>query len=223
MLQALIYKEWCKTKRVILLLLLVFAGALAYTFINIDQMFRISSATNTWSNTIMKDMSILPQILTWIPVLAALLLSFTQFIPEMTDKRLKLTLHLPLPENKIMSAMLLYGVCILLVLYLLTYILLLLGTSMYYPAEIITVMLWQSAPWFLAGILGYLLATWITLEPTWRQRIFNAFIAICILSVFFISAKSGAYSTLIIYLVLVAIISFSFPFYSTARFKDGAQ
>lgn len=223
MLQALFYKEWCKTKRIILLLLLVFAGALAYTFINIDQMFRISGATNTWSNTIMKDMSILPQILTWIPVLAALLLSFTQFIPEMTDKRLKLTLHLPLPENKIMSAMLLYGVCILLVLYLLTYILLLLGTSMYYPAEIITAMLWQSAPWFLAGILGYLLATWITLEPTWRQRIFNAFIAICILSVFFISAKSGAYSTLIIYLVLVAIISFSFPFYSTARFKDGAQ
>ncbi|MBB4035347.1 hypothetical protein GGR21_001236 [Dysgonomonas hofstadii] len=223
MLQALFYKEWCKTKRVILLLFLVFIGVLGYTFINIDQMFRISGAINTWSNIIMKDMSILPQIMTWVPVLAALLLSFAQFIPEMTDKRLKLTLHLPMPENKIMTTMLLYGICTLLTLYILSYIILVIGASIYFPSEIVAGMLWQSIPWFLAGILSYILATWVTLEPTWRQRISNAFIAICFLSFFFITAKSGAYSTFIPYLILVVIISISFPFYSTARFKDGAQ
>lgn len=222
MLQALFYKEWCKTKRIVLLLIIIFAGVLGYTFINIEQMFRISGATTVWTNTILKEVSILPQVITWIPLLAALLLAFAQFVPEMTDKRLKLTLHLPLPENKIMTTTLLYGICILFALYLITYILLLGGASLYYPSEIIIATIWESFPWFLAGFMGYLLAAWITLEPTWRQRISNTFIAVCALSAFFIEAKFGAYSTFIPYLILVTIVSFSFPFYSTARFKDGA-
>lgn len=223
MFKALFYKEWSKTKRTILLTFIIFAGAVAYAFINTAQLFRVDGATQTWANIILKDMPLVPSIFSWLPLLAGLFLGFAQFIPEMVDKRLKLTLHLPLPENKILSSMLIYGVIMLIGLFVLTYAGLLIGFSFYYPCEVIFKMIWQTIPPFMAGIAAYLLVGWICLEPVWKQRILNAIIAISTLALFSIGAISGAYISLMPYLIIVVIICFILPFYSTARFKDGAQ
>lgn len=223
MYQALFYKEWNKTKRIVFLIIAIFVGVIAYTFINAGQLFRVGGATDAWSMVIFKDMSVLPSIFTWIPVLTSLLLAFNQFVPEMTDKRLKLTLHLPMPETRTMTTMLLYGIFVLLGLYIASYVALIVGLSAYYPQEVICNMILKSLPWFLGGLTAYLLTSWICLEPTWRQRIYNGAISLCILSFFFIDSKSGAYTPIIPYLVIFGLIAcFSFPFYSTARFKDGA-
>lgn len=223
MLQALFYKEWCKTKRIVYILSLLFLGVVIYTFINTDQIFRISGATNVWSNTIIKSISIVPQVLMWIPTLAGLLLAFSQFIPEMIEKRFKLTLHLPMSENKILSISLLYGILVLLSLYIFTFVLLIIGSYIYYPAEIVSMMIYQVAPWFVAGIIAYIFATWVTLEPTWRQRIFNVLIGLSILSLLFTDARPGAYNYFMPYALIIGLLSISFTFYSAARFKDGAQ
>lgn len=223
MLQALFYKEWIKTRRIVVLISIILIGLICYTFIYTGQLFRVGGAVQTWNTVILKDMPILPDITQWIPLMVAFLLSFFQFVPEITDRRLKLTLHLPLSETRTISILLLYGIIILLVAFLFTYLVLSVGLSLYYPREIITAMLWKSTPWFLAGILGYILSAWVCIEPVWHQRIYNSAIGLCILSFFFIDAKSGAYIPFISYLVVAVAISFSFPFYSTARFKDGAQ
>ncbi len=223
MLKSLFYKEWIKTKRIVFLIGIILFGLICYTFINTGQLFRVGGAVQTWNTVILKDMPILPDVTQWIPLLVALLLGFFQFIPEITDKRLKLTLHLPISETRTISTLLLYGIVILLAAFIFTYIILLIGLSMYYPREVIVAMLWKSTPWFLAGILGYILSAWVCIEPVWRQRIYNSVIGLCILSFFFIGAKSGAYISFMLYLTVAVIISFSFPFYSTARFKDGAQ
>lgn len=223
MLQALFYKEWIKTKRVVFLIGVILIGLICYTFINTGQLFRVSGAVQAWNGVILKDMPIVPGIIQWIPLLVALLLGFSQFVPEITDKRLKLTLHLPVSEARTISTLLLYGILVLSIAFLITYSSLLIGLSAYYPREVIQAMVWQTAPWFLGGLLGYLLSAWVCIEPVWRQRIFNLAIGLCLLSTFYIDAKSGAYAPLIIYLAIAVIISFSFPFYSTARFKDGAQ
>lgn len=223
MLQALFYKEWCKTKRIIYILALLFAGIVIYTFIDTDQIFRISGATSVWSNTIMKSMSIVPQTLMWIPTIAGLLLACSQFIPEMIEKRFKLTLHLPMSENKIVFISLLYGIIVLLLLYVITFIALIIGSNIYYPSEIVHLMICQIAPWFVAGIAVYILSTWVILEPTWKQRIFNILISLCSLSLLYIDARPGAYDYFMPYIVITTLISLSFAFYSAARFKDGAQ
>ena len=223
MFKALFYKEWIKTRRIILLIGVILFALIIYTFINTGQMFRVGGAVQTWSNIILKDMSLLPEIIKWFPLLAGCLLGLVQFVPEMTDKRLKLTLHLPLPETKILSSMLMYGILVLSGLYIFLYLILFGGLQMYYASEIISAMTWRILPWLLAGVVSYLFIAWICLEPVWRQRMFNALIAIGGLALFYIDAKSGAYIFFVPYLIIIAIAGFYFPFYSTARFKDGAQ
>lgn len=223
MFQALFYKEWIKSRRLIFLTGIIFVGVVIYSFINVGQTFRVDGAVQAWGSVILKDSPVFPVIMQWLPILAALAVSLAQFIPEMTNKRLKLTLHLPMSETKIIGAMLCYGLCVLALIYLTTYIMLMIGFSFYFPYEIRMLALLKSLPWFAAGIAGYFAVAWICLEPVLRQQIYNTFIAICILSLFFIKAQSGAYLPLLPFLLIVIIVCFGMPFYSSARFKEGKQ
>lgn len=220
---ALFYKEWIKTRRSVLLIALLAAGFTAYAFINAGQAFRVAGAVQVWNGVLTKDLSLLPSVMRWMPALAALLLSLSQFVPEMTDKRLKLTLHLPMGENRIVAVTLAYGIAVLAALYLLTYAVLIAGFSTRYPAEMIAGMGWKSLPWFLAGLCAYLLTAWICLEPVWRYKIGNTLAAVCLGSFFFMAAAAGGYKPFIPYLAIFALLCFAFPFYSAARFKEGAQ
>lgn len=223
MLQALFYKEWIKTRRMVYLSAVIFICIIIYSLINTAQVFRLEGAVQAWSGAILKDAPVLPPFVQWAPFLTALMMAFMQFVPEMNNKRLKLTLHLPRPESRIMSAMLSYGLSVLTVIFLITYIILMILFSIYYPAEILKLVLWKSLPWFLGGLTSYLLAAWICIEPVWRQRIFNTIISVCLLSIFAISAQSGAYIPMFIILIVAALVSFTFPFYSAIRFKEGWQ
>ena len=223
MFKALFYKEWIKTRRLVLLLGILLLTLIAYTFINTGQMFRIGGAVQTWANIILKGMPVLPEVLKWFPLLAGVLFGLVQFIPEMTDKRLKLTFHLPMPESKILTSMLTYGIICISSIFILLYIALFVGLQAYYPMEIISNMSWYLLPYLLGGITAYFLTCWTCLEPIWRQRIFNALIAIAGLSLFYIDAKSGAYLPFLPYLIGIVFIAFTFSFYAAARFKNGAQ
>jgi hypothetical protein len=223
MFSALFYKEWIKTKRVIFLLVTALVALVIYTFINTGQEFRTGGPVQAWANVILKDLSVLPDVVGWFPLLSGLLLGLVQYIPEMTDKRMKLTLHLPLPEPKIVLSMLAYGVLVLFVMYLFIYTVLSVGLRFYYTTEIIASMIRQVAPYVLGGLTGYLFTAWICLEPVWRQRIFYSLAAVSGLCLFYLNARQGAYMAFIPYLAVLMIAGFCFPFYSTARFKDGAQ
>lgn len=223
MIQALFYKEWIKTRRMVFLSAIIFACIIIYSLINTAQTFRLEGSIQAWSGVILKDVPVLPSFVQWAPFLTALMIAFMQFVPEMNNKRLKLTLHLPRPESRILSVMLCYGITVLAGIFLITYIILTILFSAYYPAEILKLVLWKSLPWFLGGLASYLLAAWICIEPVWRQRIFNTIISVCLLSIFTISAISGAYIPMFVVLIVATIASFTFPFYSAARFKEGWQ
>lgn len=223
MIQALLFKEWIKTRRVVTLIGIIFVALIIYTLINTGQQFRVGGAVQTWSIVILKDMPILPSFAQWVPILSGLLLGISQFAPEMHDKRLKLTLHLPLAETKIMTILLFFGIGILLFIFLLSYLILSFSFSFYYPAEVIEAMVWSSLPHLFAGIFGYLFTAWISLEPVWRHRIGYTLASIGLLYFLFIRAISGAYAPFVPYLTVLLILCFFFPFYSMYRFKDGAQ
>ncbi|MDL2222793.1 hypothetical protein LJB98_01680 [Bacteroidales bacterium OttesenSCG-928-M11] len=220
---SLFYKEWIKTKRAIYLFAVLLVVIIAYTYINTSQQFRIDGAIQVWSNVILKDMSLVPDIVMWFPLLAGVLLGVVQYIPEMVNKRFKLTLHLPLPERNIVVSMLVYGLMILVATFVVYYAGLYSLLSIYYTGEIIEAFSLKVLPWLLGGITAYLFTTWICLEPTWKQRICNTLGAISGLSLFYIGAKSGAYSPLLVVLFAILIISLLFPLYSTSRFKEGVQ
>ncbi len=222
MIQSLYYKEWHKSRWALLLIILFFAGVIIYSFINISQNLRISGIDQTWDIIVQKGTYYFIHI-KYLPLMAGILLAITQYTPEMTNKRLKLTLHLPLPESKIMLTMLSYGIINLCLIFSLVYFVIYWGTRYYFPTEIAY---WNAIvilPWLLGGITAYLLTAWVSIEPVWKQRILNSIISILILALYYFDVTPKAYSPSIIYILIITIISGIFSFYSLIRFKDGEQ
>ncbi|HIW97041.1 MAG TPA: hypothetical protein H9866_00930 [Candidatus Tidjanibacter gallistercoris] len=223
MTKALFYKEWIKTRRSVLLIVAVMAAGAAYSFVNTAQTFRVHGAVQVWNAVIVKDAAVLPELLRWLPAGAGILLALSQFVPEMTGSRLKLTLHLPLPEGRIVATMLGYGIAVLAAVFLAAYAAVTAGIAIRYPAETVRNTVVDAAPWFLAGLFAYLAAAGICLEPSWKYRLSCTAAALCLAPAFFIDAPAGAYAPCIPYLSLLIVLCCAFPFHSTARFKDGAR
>lgn len=222
MIQSIFYKEWIKTRRIVWLIYAVTAGMILYIFLKTSQAIRLNGAVQLWETIVQKDFSLV-SLIEYLPLMAGIILALSQYTAEMQNKRFKLTLHLPLSESRILTAMLLYGIITLSILFVATELIILTGLSLNFPKEIVIFNFWKSIPWFLAGIAGYLICSWICLEPVWKQRIINAIPGISALSFFFLETKSGGFIPFLPYLIVFIIISFFFSFYSTIRFKEGAQ
>lgn len=220
MIQSLYYKEWLKSRWILLIILLVFTGVVLYSFVNISQNLRVGGVNSVWDMIVQKGVFYFGYI-KYLPLMAGILLAITQYAPEMTNKRLKLTLHLPLAESKIMLSMLSFGIINLAIIFLLVYSVIYFGTLSYFPAEIAYWNAIITLPWLLGGLTTYLLTAWICIEPVWKQRILNSIIAILIIAVFYFEATPGAYTPSMIYLIGITVLSTVFSFYSLARFKDG--
>ncbi|MDR3061693.1 MAG: hypothetical protein LBU57_06230 [Dysgonamonadaceae bacterium] len=222
MYQSIFYKEWIKTRRLTGLLFIIFTGLITYIFIDILHQLRTSGAVDFVEAVIQKDIPLLT-LMKYLPVLSGVLFAINQYTPEMQNKRFKLTLHLPLPESSIVSAMLGYGFTVMFILLSASFGSLLIGLRVLFPPEIVCANSLSALPWFLAGLAGYLIASWVSFEPVWKYRVLNAIPGICALSFFFIPSKSGGFTTFLPELIAFIIISFSFTYYSTSRFKEGAQ
>jgi len=222
MYRSIFYKEWIKTGKLVILIAVVFAGGVIYSFISTGQLLRLNGAVNVWESIIMKDIQLLSSM-KWLPILTAIALALAQFVPEMHNKRLKLTLHLPLPSTNILFTMFGFGIAVLLSTYLISFSVLLIGLRLWFAPELVLNSFYSGLPWFLSGFSAYALVTWICLEPVWRQRLINMVASIVWLWLFMIETNSGSYITFVPWLIGFTILNLYFPFFSVARFKDGAQ
>ncbi|MDR0766457.1 MAG: hypothetical protein LBF09_05950 [Odoribacteraceae bacterium] len=223
MIQAICYKEWIKTRGAVLLSGVLLAAYAVYAFIHTGQLFRVDGAVATWSGVILKDAFLLPGATRWLPLATGLMVGLAQFVPELTERRLKLTLHLPLPAGRVLSVMLLHGVITLLALYLPVAIALLSGLSAYYPPEITGALAWRALPWFAAGIAAYLFTAWTCVEPSWQQRVKNVLVAAGALPACYVDGPAGSYLPFLPWLVVILAVAFLAPFQAAGRFKEGVQ
>jgi hypothetical protein len=198
----------------------VFLAVGIYSFMKIAETGRLIGMVNYWEGTIEKSLSFFEHF-KYLPLLLGLLLAITQYVPELQFKRLKLTLHLPLPEKNIIAVMLAYGVAIELLFILITVPVLLIGLSFGFPREIVWGAFRLILPWFLAGLAAYPVASWICLEPQWKQRVLNFIPGAGAISFFFMNVKAGAYQPFVVYLIGFILLAFTFSFYSALRFKEG--
>ena len=81
----------------------------------------------------------------------------------------------------------------------------------------------SAAPWFFAGFAGYLLVSWICLEPTWKRRVLNLIIAALIFRVYFLAPGAEAYNSFLPCLTLYTLLAASLSWISVVRFKAGKQ
>ena len=177
MYKALFYKEWLKTRWAILISAGFLLLALIKMVLEISYNIRLMDAKNYWYQIVMLGHMYYYDLL-FLPTLIGLAIAITQFAPEIKDNRLKLTLHLPMPENTILLMMVSYGIVNILALFILGEGFLVALSAQFFPAEINLSALLTTMPWFLSGIVAYLATAAVFVEPLWPRRI--------IMSIFFI-------------------------------------
>ncbi len=222
MIKSIFYKEWIKSRWALLVLFCVFAGMMAYALMSMTRDIRVNGYGEVWEMIVQKGLTHV-DYLKFLPLLAGICLGIVQYVPEMANKRLKLTLHLPLKESHIILSMLGFGILYLAVLFTLCYLFTGIGIGRYFSHEVVSWNLAALQPWLWSGLPAYLLTAWICLEPVWKQRIVNSVIAIAVLFLFYFNVLPGAYAPFLPWLILLTALSISFSFYSLIRFKDGEQ
>lgn len=220
MFKSILYKEWLKIRIVTVLSLLTGILFIVGIYMTVRHNLLLTNANTYWNNIINREY-IYFSILEYIPLIMGLLIGAAQFIPEMVDKRIKLTLHLPLNEDTIVLKMVSFGLAVITAMFLVLF-LLFYGWGLYYfPAEIVNMAALTILPWFLAGLAAYLFSTFIILEPLWKYRIFYILFAAAFLRLFFKSTLAGAYQPVLLFLVvLIGLCSISTGF-SIYRFRKG--
>lgn len=222
MVKALFFKEWIKTRGVFLISLIAIAAVSAYAVLMMSRLIQLKGVEHLWLIMLLKDNSFV-DTLKYLPAIAGIALAIAQMAPEMAQKRLKLTLHLPYPQNALVAIMLCTGMIELLVIYVLQLAIIGIYDSTILPLELVTRVLLTMVPWCLAGFTAYLFTCSVCLEGTWKRRIILALIGLAVMFIYYLQpaleAYNGMLALIIIFICLTAILSFG----SIIRFKEGRQ
>ncbi|MBQ9877558.1 MAG: hypothetical protein IJM29_01470 [Bacteroidales bacterium] len=218
----ILYKEWLKTKGFIFgalgaLVLLVF-----YCLLSIVKTAQLNGTETLWVLILQRDY-VLVETLKYFPVALGALLAVVQYLPEISRKRLKLTLHLPYPQKKTVFAMYGYGLIVLLAFFAFISIVILIVFRHFVAGELVTRIFATVAVWFLAGIAAYLWGAAICLEPTWKMRAVLIGLLAALLLLLFISSTPEAYNRILVGLFIYVLCGQLLVFNSILRFKEGLQ
>ena len=219
-LKHLIYKEWLKTRWYATIALLLSVGTVIYIFISIRSDLNLLGAPQYFSSLILEK-SIFFGKFKYIPIITALLIGLSQFVPEVTDKRIKLSLHLPMENTTVIYSMVLFGFAIITAIQLISVLLLTLFMSVYFPSEIIIPSLQTILPWILGGMTCYFFIAMISLEPIWKYRFLYIIFVYFVLRLFYYSYGLGNAVTIYPILFIITLISSVSVIYTSHRFNKG--
>jgi len=197
-------------------------GFAGYSMLRLNRVVGLKGADHLWEVMLSRD-AVFVELLEYIPLLAGVLLALVQFMPEMHRKCLKLTLHLPYPQLRMVNLMLLFGLLALCTCFIANYLLMFGYLQSIFAPELYSRILLTALPWYIAGFAAYLLISWICLEPAWKRRIINLVISILLLRVFFLAPAPEAYNGFLPWLALYTLLTASLSWLSIARFKAGKQ
>ena len=220
--KAIFYKEWIKSRTFLLALVLVFAGATAYTLLNLAKVVQFNGGSAVWTALIQRD-TVLIESLKYLPAVAGALLAAVQFLPEILQKRITLTLHLPYPQGKMLFMMYAYGIAVLLIVFACQAAVTSAVLSKWIVCELNARIMATAAVWYLAGLATYIWVAAICLEPTWKIRIVLIVILAALLDIMFLSKVPESYNSFLPWLALYILAGQALIYHSIARFKEGIQ
>src|SRR5688572_15540122 len=98
MLRSIFYKEWLKIGKITTILLCVGILAVSGIYLSVRHDLIVGDANKLW-DFIVNQRHIYFSIFKFLPLIFGLLIGIAQFLPETTEKRIKLSLHLPINEE----------------------------------------------------------------------------------------------------------------------------
>lgn len=220
--KALCYKEWLKIRTCYLCAVTLVAAMTAYCLLRIARIIAIKDVSHLWELMIGRDM-IFTEMMQYVFPAVGLAVAVAQFLPEMGQKRLKLTLHLPVAHLRTISIMLGFGTAMLAVLFALSATAIGLFTRGWLAPELVERILLTMLPWFLAGLAAYYLTAWLLTEPTRRIKILGVLLAVAVLRVYYLSDAPESYNGFLPALTWITLSLSSLTALSVQRFTAGAQ
>ena len=214
MVRSLFFKEWLKTRMAVVLAGVATMGLCAYLLITIGRVMESHGMMAVWDTLLNRD-TLLIEPLRFVPIVVGVLLGVAQILPEMTQKRIKLTLHLPI------GIMVLYGAVVMAGLAVLNLGVCFGVMSVWLPAEILKHIFLTAVVWYLAGLLAYFFTVWVVLEPTWKLRIPEMLFAAACLRGFYMSTMPEAYNAFLPIMAVFTVLCSALPLLSIDRFKKG--
>lgn len=220
MVRSLFFKEWLKTRMAVVLAGVATMGLCAYILITISRVMESHGMMAVWDTLLNRD-TLLIEPLRFVPIVVGVLLGVAQILPEMTQKRIKLTLHLPIENWKSIGIMVLYGAVVMAGLAVLNLGVCFGVMSVWLPAEILKHIFLTAVVWYLAGLLAYFFTVWVVLEPTWKLRIPEMLFAAACLRGFYMSTMPEAYNAFLPIMAVFTVLCSALPLLSIDRFKKG--
>ena len=105
---AIFYKEWAKTRKIFFCSLILSMAVAAFAVLMMNRLITLKGVEHLWIIMLLKD-NMFVDIIKYVPLVIGMALGAAQMVPEMQHRRLKLTLHLPYPQNRMVTAMLSIG------------------------------------------------------------------------------------------------------------------
>jgi len=220
MYSALFYKEWLKVRWAVFGLTILSLLVLTYIALDLAYYVEFMTAVGFWGNVILLGMPFFTDI-RYTPLLSGIIVAIVQFSPEMNLSRLKLTLHLPVEENKLLFQMISVGLLLLVLLFLIITILLWIIIGIYFPVEVVRFALNSLALWLLGGIAAYFLTSAIILEPVWTRRLILIPVALGFIDLFYSSGNPHIQLTL--FFIITSVVAALLISYSGYHFKRGIK
>lgn len=212
MLRPLLTKELYKTRLPLVATLAANVLLMCYLWLTTAELFRKDHAEMVWYRVMQLDAGF-HDILRYAPLATGAVLALVQFVPEMKNERLRLSLHLPVGTAPLMATYLLAGLAALGVCLGIQAIGLAVIVSARFPVEVLHHALWQWAFWALAGAGAYLSGALVLVEPVFGRRMVWLALLASVMALPFWTHPHAAYAWLGIVLVLLVGVGVLHPTY----------
>ncbi len=171
MIKSFFLKESLKLRWIYLILLVLTIGFTLFIALRLNNRFVIQGAGSTWYRILAADFRFYDN-LRYLPMVSGLAIAFFQFIPEIINRKLRLTYHLPVNISFSLFVMILTGLIAIASLFLLQMLILFLGTRALLPDILVWSTIISVLPWYLGGIMAYSLGVCLVLEPRSEHKVF---------------------------------------------------
>lgn len=225
MLLHLFYKEWIKTRWAFLGALILGIATILYIFTGVENKITLLGAKTVMLRILYDEPPVIYYAsFQYIPLLMALCIGISQYVPEVTQKRIRLTLHLPLKNNVLISGMAGFGLLLLTIGNLIYTGLFLYYNIRLFPQEITNPVLLSLTPWLLSSYVAYNFIALIAVEPSKWRKVMYSVIAYYVLQLFLVGNEPhGAYAASIPVMIVLVVVSSCLILYSSQRFYKGEK
>ncbi len=209
MIRHLFYKEWIKTRWAFLASLAVGAAVIFYIFTMAENRMTMLGAKGYMLSVLYDDP---PRIY----------YSWLQYVPEVRNRRIRLTMHLPADNRKLIAGMSLFGLMLITILNALLFGFFEYENHILFPSEITAPVTATVINWFLASYLAYNYIGMTAMEPNGYRRLIYAVTGLILLSLYYNGIDfHGANQGSTWFLAVIALMSCPLMLFSTHRLNKG--